>query len=569
MSDTVTRDVTMRLRIEPAQKIDLPDFVKASGGVSAYFGGLEKGAKASGTAKKSTDEFGESLDRVDRKSKQMASMVSKNMIGAATSMSQAALSASQLVLSLKGLAGSDDDIEAMAREFVKIQMSIQGFQAGSQLIGQLGSSLGKVQKAAQAVNMTLAMTGTTATASQAAILSMAPAAAAVQAAMGPIALALGAISLTVVAVQTGMALFADSAEDAAAKAEEGWKRFQVEIDATSEAIDLAANAVNRQRQATDDLYRSQKMLKGEAFAPGDIKDVMAQDAINAKAGRSTALRGGIDAANGMATPEQMEQFRDAQKSFEAWDKIRKDQGDRFGGVEEQEYIKAFAEKERLIRESKGAVVGQDQLARIGPLSQDDFARNADLIKDLPVGMRDAIDNAMIDELKKQMATQASRHGDISTEQRETAGKTRDIDKEIDDENKKLAEERAHAQGLSVLKEKDMLDGGYSQLKEGIAGGSVLQGLEALAPHLDPSRVTELRVDIANQTIEKLLAELADAEESASEESATKAVLDGLNAKRDAEVAKDTELAKLLETLVAEAKKTEDEYRKLNAALGQR
>ena len=66
--------------------------------------------------------------------------------------------------------------------------------------------------------MTLMMTGTTATASQAAILRMAPAAAAVQAAMGPIALALGAISLAVVAVQTGMALFGDSAEAAALKA---------------------------------------------------------------------------------------------------------------------------------------------------------------------------------------------------------------------------------------------------------------------------------------------------------------------------------------------------------------
>ena len=506
-------------------------------------------------------QFVDGRSRIDSESKRLSDSITRNMTGATQSLGQAAMSASRLVLSLKGLAGSDKDLESLAREFAAIQMSLHGFGAGSLMIHQVQESLTRVQASAAAVNATLALTGGVATAGQMAMLRMAPAAAAVSSALGPISLALGAISLAVVAVQTGVALFGESSEDSAQQSADAWQRYRAEVDATTAAIDRASAAVDRQRSATDDLMQMQKLLKGDAFGAEDIRGAMNEDAANRSDSRKVMVSGAFDAAMKTIPQQDLEKYEQANREVEDWEeKDRRQQGG-LAKFERDAFAEAKTRRGEIARRT--GIAELDRLEKqINPM---DLPGSAGMLDKLPAGMRDEIDKAFSEELKKERATAQSRHGDTKSAERDSDRAMSEIDREEEKLKRKLGEHRTHAQALQMLQEKDLETGEYSQLKEQIERGTPLQGISALSPFLTSEDQTLLSADAATQTPQKLLAELANAGEFATEQAEHEELMQALRERRTKEEANHKELIALIGDLDGTIETQKDELTRLRRA----
>jgi len=120
----------------------------------------------------------------------------KEMFAASSAIAGALAATTQFVATLQLIGGDSPEIEELARQFAKVQGIVQGIAAGSQAFNSLNQGLTSLQAASAAATAQLTATGGAATFTQGALIRLAPAAAAAQTALGPLAIAIGEHSRT-------------------------------------------------------------------------------------------------------------------------------------------------------------------------------------------------------------------------------------------------------------------------------------------------------------------------------------------------------------------------------------
>lgn len=194
----------------------------------------------------------------------------KQMFAAGGALAQSLAAGAQFVATLQLIAGESPEIEALARQFAKVQGTIQGIAAGTQAFNSLNQGLAGLQAASAAATAQLAVTGSTATFTQGALIRLAPAAAVAQAALGPIGIAVAGISLAIVAVQTAASFFSDDMPEYVGESKSAVDELNDSITKSLGAIDRASNAVKLQNSLFEQQLELKRMLDG-SLTTEDLK----------------------------------------------------------------------------------------------------------------------------------------------------------------------------------------------------------------------------------------------------------------------------------------------------------
>jgi len=194
----------------------------------------------------------------------------KQMLATGGALAQSLAAGAQFVAALGLIAGESPEIEALARQFAKVQATIQGIAAGTQVFNSLNQGLAGLQAASAAATAQLAITGSTATFTQGALIRLAPAAAVAQAALGPIGIAVAGISLAIVAVQTAVSFFSDDMPEYVGESKSAVEELNDEITKSLGAIDRASKAVKLQNSLFEQQLELKRMLEG-SITTEDLK----------------------------------------------------------------------------------------------------------------------------------------------------------------------------------------------------------------------------------------------------------------------------------------------------------
>lgn len=163
----------------------------------------------------------------------------------AASLTQSVTAASQFLTVMRLFAGEDEGLQAMAKEFVKIQATIQALAAGNRALSGFSKSLLSMAAAASTNAASSTAAGAAAAAATPPMFGFAGAAGAAGAALQTVAPVVAVITAAVAAGALIWEAFGSEAETAGDRAEEALRRAE---EQTQRNID----AINRQRQAIED-----------------------------------------------------------------------------------------------------------------------------------------------------------------------------------------------------------------------------------------------------------------------------------------------------------------------------
>lgn len=665
------RDVVMRVSLRPGEKMDLPDWVKATGSAAQYFRGVEEGyrkivqASAQATAKieeqqTATEEVTEAVateaDEIAAEMKRITASIDqaidafdgiaqtadsledvKRAVEAYASEIQAAMNLdpdqfaevqralleegerlfeesqrrildaerkattqrmaerdrlkaaqhqaalqfqSTWMEALQNIAGAstqfatiiaqskllgDDkqNIEELARTFVEVQATIGMINAGAGGMKQLSDGLMKVQQAAQAAQASLSLTGAAATFSQGAMIRLAPAAAAAHAALGPIGLVLGAISVAALGVQAATSFFGDDLPDDVKEAEKALERYNDQLRFTQERLSVVSSELERQTQAMRAQFEVQKMQQGGAVTPEQIREqlVAGHGAVEQESWQRIQQAGAT--AEGTLSPEQQKQLVDAQRAAqEARAESQRiealPRGDRERGLRYEARATAEEAEARLGAVREG--FGLNALDRIRGSMESDPERLSEMIKVLPEKMQQAYKEAIAANMQQRFQFRADAARELEQGSKSREGEMTDLDRKMQDADKAFREEQNRALDLRRLQQ----DGGMDQLMGQLQGGNVLQGLDALSPFIGSDRQQELRSRAADNTLTTadLLAELADAQEFETERQQMDDLLKVLREQKDTLQEQRAQILSMQQDVLDEMKQTSDQMAKV-------
>ena len=115
----------------------------------------------------------EEQERIAAAAARASQQFQQNWIGGLNSLAGAGAGLGQVLSAVKVLGAENEDIAALAENFVRMQATIQLLQGGYSTLNNLNEGLGKLQMAASAAQTQLALTGGSATVTQAALLRLA------------------------------------------------------------------------------------------------------------------------------------------------------------------------------------------------------------------------------------------------------------------------------------------------------------------------------------------------------------------------------------------------------------
>lgn len=446
--------------------------------------------------------------RVAEEAAKAANDFRQNWVGGLASLAGAAGAAGQLLGVVKLLGAQNDDIEQLARHFVAFQATFQAFQAGASGLNALNEALGKLQIAASAAQTQLAATGASATLTQGALLRMAPAAAAAQAALGPIGLALAAISVAAVAVQAGFAFFGEDLPDDTELATQRLEEYNQALQETQRELDgvgkLLAGNMNLIRQEAE----LQKALNGGDINAQDIQlnlqnetrganrsaQVEFDKAVAAAAGQ--LLQGRSKELNTRLKGEQVTRFDVQQLEKESRDKARL-----FGADDPR-----VAAIDEMLKEASRELETRLKLLDLKGTNVAESGRIAIKSEGLPVDLRsqilDPVNGLIEDENRAILAArQALQQEQADINQKINEGATR-----IKEQQAQFDRERTIA--LQLQQEPGQL----KKVEQQLRGQNLFQGIQTLRPLVDTEEVRRLEGLLADQklTVNDLLKSLQDA-----------------------------------------------------------
>jgi hypothetical protein len=227
-------------------------------------------------AENGADNLADANDRAARTTTAANRRQEKAWKGVFAGITQAATAASQFVALMQSMnIGEKDDLEEIAKSFIKIQATVQSLQAAHGTLQGIGKGLGDMSGlmvAASARATALAGANSMAATSY---RMLGTAAAGAQALMGPLGAALMVAGLAYTALVTYTELWGDSAEDNADKARDAQERYNRSLDTTLRKLELESNAISAQSALLQSQIKLRDMLldkdKGEAATPEQIQ----------------------------------------------------------------------------------------------------------------------------------------------------------------------------------------------------------------------------------------------------------------------------------------------------------
>ncbi len=630
----IVRDVTLRLRLESAGDVQLPDWTRANGGAAAYFGTMNQGATAAtqnvNTATGAVNNLGQGLqqgvteldlllasatnfDQVSERVRQFAEQVvsafddldpeqraaaieqimtsareqfdqagnaaqragqrmSQNMTGAMQSMMQAATAGGRLVASIGMLTGNSDDIEELARRFVHVQMTMQAMSAGSQMFTNMSQGLVKVQAAATAAQVQLSAVGTTATFTQAALIRLGPAAASLQAALGPIGLALSVISLTVMAVQTAMALMGDSAEEAGHKGMDAVKAHNDELENTMRLTKMVTAELDLQAEMREAEFKQKLELSGGVASAADLRKQAEERAADNDANTEQAMKEARQQADKAVPQDAKDDMNRGIQDLANLEREKKNLAAgpapfskmQMAGIAAQTGLNPLALPQAEARRQA------DHAAKVKK-NEEDLAAQQNLNAQMERQREKLIDPTI--ERKARIADQQERVSeanqnvsDVDAQLRLAERKKTDADKGMEKSQRDYEGEVERSQKLQRLKEQ----GGLPELQAKIKSGSVLGGIDAMSPYLSQQQQAEMKNKAANGELSKddMLSQLGETLDLAPEREANQKAIEDYKKMREEAEKQANELQAVREEFITQQKRASEEMAKMRQAMRQ-
>ena len=513
--------------------------------------------------RKSTTQRMAERDRLKAAQQQSALQFQSTWMEALQNIAGASTQFATIIAQSKLLGNDKQNIEELARTFVEVQASIGMINAGAAGMKQLSDGLMKVQQAAQAAQASMALTGAAATFTQGAMIRLAPAAAAVHAAMGPIGLILGAISVAALAVQAATSFFGDKLPDDTKEAEKALEAYNDQLRDTQERLSNVSRELERQNTAMWAQFEVQKMQQGGAVTPEQMREqFVGQHGAIVKANRQRLAEAGAT-AEGSLSEEQRKQLLDAQELVRTTRESRESFAQYSVGDRRRAGIigaRSDATNAETALEQLREKMGLNNLDRIRQSSENDPERLSELIKVLPDAMQQAFKEAIAQNQQDQFQFRVDAVRGMEQETKSIAGQTKDLDRQMQDADKAFRDEQNRARQLNEMQR----TGGMGDLMSQLQGGNLLQGIDALSPFLGSDRQQALRNREADNTLTTadLLAELADAQEFDTEKAQLDQQLKILQDQQDELKETRDKIGEIMQSMLDEMKRNSDQMAKI-------
>lgn len=467
--------------------------------------------------RKSTEDFKKQEAEKAAASKKSGEEQRQHMFAASGAIAQSLAAGTQFIATLKLIAGESPEIEELAKQFAKVQGIVQGVAAGTQAFTSINQGLASLQAAAGAATAQLALTGGTATATQGALIRLAPAAAMAQAALGPIAIAVAGIALAVTALEAVSSYFSFKLPNDSERNARQFEKVNEQLDNMKRKIEANSKAMH----AANDLLRSElelrKMIAGETTGGNVMEEY--EISVNTAAGdANNATRNERIAAKQKA--EELRQQRNALvNENEALNQKDTEQASWWGGDGKDP---AREKRKRQISQDLEALNPQIQnyeTASEGTgvkLSAETMSEYAAAIENLPQEQQAAYESVLSDFQQSLVTAVQSANSELTAALQENQSATEDNTRQQDELRRQFEEEQNIA--LRLQSDPTARQELEQNVQSATVGGDLNAGIDALSGTVSGEREQELRNQLAegNLTREKLLAEIADAAEFETE-----------------------------------------------------
>ena len=186
-----------------------------------------------------------------------------------------------------------DSVEEIARQFVKLQSSLQVINSTSSIFNNASEGLGRLTKMGDAVGEIVRQQqalGVATTFSQAATLRLAGAATTVNAVMGPIGLIATGITAAIVAADFAMTAFGETSEEAARINQEHLRNQNAILDETIAKLNQQTMMLNGQSEILQHQWDIRQMMAGGQLNPSQLKSQLQQQQELAESQSANNLR---------------------------------------------------------------------------------------------------------------------------------------------------------------------------------------------------------------------------------------------------------------------------------------
>lgn len=446
------------------------------------------------------------------------------MLAAGGAIAGALAAATQFVATIQLIGGDSPEIEELARQFAKVQGIVQGIAAGSQAFNSLNQGLTSLQAASAAATAQLTATGGAATFTQGALIRLAPAAAAAQTALGPLAIAIAGISLAVTAVSAISDYFSDDLPEDVDASTRAFERANDQIDRMKTKLERNAQAIEAQNM----LLRAELDLRNAIDGVESVGDINERTSIENQAATSDAN-------------QQLQQQRLAmnKEMQDLKKKLADQEAAAIQTFHDTEGADDPASKKRRDQAVADITKTEDQINQLAqadytaatelnmPLASDNIAEFAAAVEKLPKEQQAAYESVLTDFINKLSASQQAANQDLKSAIQENEMALKDNSRSQDEARKAFEAEQNIALQLQAPGERQKLE---QSVNDATATGNLNAGIDAVSGVVSSEREQELRNQLAqgNLTREKLLAEIADAAEFETEKAELEKTIASLN-----------------------------------------
>lgn len=453
----------------------------------------------------------------------------RQLFAASGALAQSLAAGTQFISTLQLIGGESKEIEELAKQFAHVQAVVQGISAGNQAFSSLNTGLTALQASAAAASAQLTLTGGAATFAQGALIRLAPAAAMAQTALGPVAIAVAGIALAVTGVMAVAKYFEDELPDDTEQSRRAFERLNRELDDTKRRIDSNARSLDAQNHFLRAELELRTLLKGGS----DAADVDEGLSIDVKTATDTAnAKIQSDKVTAKKTSAELQKERDAVQK-ENDEIFRSGRGITGNKEMTTKNRQTFEDNKRRLWELDSQISEQNfTAADVGvSLSETTMSEFASAVQELPDEQRAAAEQTLKDFQAAIQSAVESAKSQVDSELSKVSTDIAANDQAGRDEISKFEAE----QNIALRLQNDPSE--RSKLEQDVnmasATGNLNAGIDALSGVVSTEREQELRNQLAqgNLTRQKLLEEIADAAEFATEEAQLEAQIQVLNDQR--------------------------------------
>lgn len=458
----------------------------------------------------------------DEKAKQEASKKSgeqqqQQMFAAYGAIAQSLAAGTQFVATLKLIGGESPEIEELARQFAQVQGILAGVAAGTQAFNSLNQGLASLQAASAAASAQITATGGAATFTQGALIRLAPAAAAAQAALGPLAIAVAGVSLAIAGITAVSEYFAVELPDHSEENARQFEKVNFQLETMRKKIEANSKAMSAQNVLLQTELSLRQTLEGTTTGAdvmesyGSTANLAASDAKDAtKQERAAAWK----QANDMR--EKRQALLDEKFALETEDANQQSWWGGDGKDEKREKRKQQISEEIAQLQPQ---ISNYEAASEGPgvqLAVDTIAEYTAAIEKLPEDQQAAYEAVLAEFVSTMNSAMQTANSGVESALRDNEQQLQENVRAQQDATSAFEEQQNIA--LRLEQSPDERAKLEDSVNQAAASGNLNAGIDAVSGVVSTEREQELRNQLAqgNLTREKLLAEIADAAEFETE-----------------------------------------------------